>query len=315
MTPQPLPVPVRQLHVELRELRMFAEVVRRGGFSRAAEAVHATQSTVSKAVARLEAEVGAPLLRRHRGGIELTNAGEMVYRRAQAMLVQRDLLTQDVQALTRKPRGSLRLGFSRLETSVFFGRILAEYRRRHPEVDVSVCVEADGVLVQRLLRGDIDLAGMAHPREPRIEVLELQREPLMVLLPRDHRLAGRSSLSVTDLDGLPLVLCEDKCPLNDMVLQAFDRAGVSVRTALKTSQAGLMMELVAEGLGTAFLPRALVQLRPHPRVVAVPLQGFEHHWPFTVAWSPDAALSRAARCWLALVREMYALPDELPAAA
>jgi DNA-binding transcriptional LysR family regulator len=310
----PTPLTARPLNVELRALHVFAEVVRHGGFSRAADAVHSTQSTVSKTVGRLEDEVGVPLLRRHSRGVELTAAGELVYRRAQAMLAQRELLTQDVQALTRRPRGTLRLGFSRLETSAFFARALAEYRRRHPEVELSVCVDADSQLVQRLLRGELDAAGMVCPQESRIETLVLQREPLMVLLPRDHALARREHLAIEDLAGEPLVLFEDKCPLNDKALRAFDCEGLTVRIALKTSQVGLILELVAEGLGVGFMPRTVVRNRPHPRVAAIPLRGSEHAWVFAAAWSRDSVQSQATRTWIALLRELYvsrsaALPE------
>ncbi len=312
---KPTQIPARQLNVELRELRVFAEVVRHGGFSRAAEAVHTTQSTVSKAISRLEDQVGMPLLRRPRGSIELTAAGEVVHRRAQAMLAQRELLGQDLEALTRRSRGTLRLGFSRLETSAFFGRTLAEYRRRHPDVELCLYTDSDSVLVQRLLRGDLDLACLVSPRDPRLEIVELQRDPLMVLLPREHALARRSSLAMSDLEGEPLVLFEDKCPLNDMVLNAFDRAGAAARIALKTSQVGLLLELVAERVGVGFLPRALMQHRPHPRVVAVPLHGINNPWVYTVAWAGDAVLSHAARTWVALARQLHQVQDYLSEAA
>ncbi len=298
----------RKPHFELRHLRAFAEVVRHGGFSRAAESLHLTQSTVSKVVSQLEGEVGAPLLQRNRGGIQLTRTGELVFRRAKAMLAQRDLLQHELQTITQPQQGSLRLGFSRLETSTFFGRPLAEFRRCHPEVELTVVTDSDSQLTRRLLRGELDCAGLICARHADLEVLELQREPMMALVPRNHALARQSDIALADLDGEPLVLSEDKCPLNELVLGTFDRVGITTQVAIHTSQVGLLHELVAERLGVGFLPRVLALRRQHPEVVPLRVRDFDHQWTFNLAWPRESRLSAVARAWLAVVRASWSPP-------
>src|SRR5262249_8856964 len=96
--------------MELRTLRAFVEVVRQGGFSQAAKAVFATQSTISKAVKQLEDEVGMPLLDRIGHRSRLTSAGEIVYRRALTMLTEREDLSAELDDLRGLKRGVLRLG-------------------------------------------------------------------------------------------------------------------------------------------------------------------------------------------------------------
>ncbi|WP_165493214.1 LysR family transcriptional regulator [Hylemonella gracilis] len=305
----------RRPNFEFRHLRVFAEVVRHGGFTRAAEVIHATQSTVSKAISQLENEVGKPLLRRHRRGIELTRVGEIVYRRAQVMLAQRELLADELHALAGNPHVTLKLGFSRMETSTFFGRALAEFRRRHPDVEISITVEAESQIVRRLLKGDLDLAGLVSPRDPGLEVLELQREPVFVLLSRENPLALRArlglglGLGIGDLRDQQLVLFEEKCQLNEMVVGALAQAGILAPVAIKTSQVGLIHELVAENIGIGFLPRALALNRLHPMVVALPLEGFEPQWTYTVAWARAARLSPTARAWVAVARAVHVFPE------
>ena len=299
----------RQSNVELRHLRVFAEVVRHGGFTRAAEVIHATQSTVSKVISQLEEEVGGPLLRRHRKGIELTRVGELVYRRAQIMLAQRDLLTDELQALSGEVHTTLKLGFARMETSAFFGRALAEFSRRHPEVEISVTADAQNQLVRRLHKGEIELAGLVSPSDPGLEILELQREPLMALVPRESPLAERGRLHVKDLKDQQLILFDEKCPLNEMVVGALAQAGILASVAIKTSQVGLIHELVAETIGVSFLPRALARHRLHPKVLALPLDGIEQQWTYALAWPRATHLSPAARAWIAVARAVYALPD------
>lgn len=299
----------RRPNFEFRHLRVFAEVVRHGGFTRAAEVIHATQSTVSKVISQLENEVGRPLLRRHRRGIELTRVGELVYRRAQVMLAQRELLADELHALTGNPQDTLKLGFSRMETSTFFGRALAEFRRRHPDVEISISVEAESQIVRRLLKGDLDLAGLVSPRDPGLDVLELQREPVFVLVSRENPLALRTRIGLGDLKNQQLVLFEEKCQLNEMVVGALAQAGILAPVAIKTSQIGLIHELVAENIGIGFLPRALALNRLHPMVVALPLEGFEPQWSYTLAWPRAARLSPTARAWIAVARTVHAFPE------
>lgn len=299
----------RQPNVELRHLRVFAEVVRHGGFTRAAEIIHATQSTVSKVISQLEEQVGQPLLNRNRKGIELTQVGELVYRRAQVMLAQRDLLADELHALVDAPLTTLRLGFSRMETSAFFGRALAEFRRRYPKVEVTIEVDAPCQITRRLLKSDLDLAGLMCPRDPELEVLELQREPVMVILSRENPLAARGRIRLVDLYDQQLVLLDEKCPINDLVISGLAEAGLVASVAFKTSQVGLTYELVAENIGVGFLPRALARMRTHPRVVALPLDGFEQSSSYAIAWPRGARLSASARAWIAVVRAVYAVPE------
>ena len=111
--------------MDIRQLRVFVEVVRHGGFSAAARVIHATQPTVSKAVALLEEEVGTPLLERDRNGVRMTQAGEVVYRRAQAMLVERDDLRAELAELKGLHRGELRLGLPPLGSDMLFAPLFA----------------------------------------------------------------------------------------------------------------------------------------------------------------------------------------------
>src|SRR5712671_2317219 len=100
------------MFMELRALRAFVAVVREGGFSRAAKVLFATQSTVSKAVKQLEDELGLLLFERIGHRSKLTTAGEVVYRRAVAMLVEREDLVAELDDLRGLKSGTLRLGFS-----------------------------------------------------------------------------------------------------------------------------------------------------------------------------------------------------------
>ncbi|EWM49045.1 bacterial regulatory helix-turn-helix, lysR family protein [Bordetella holmesii 70147] len=147
----------------MRALRAFCEVVRQGGFSQAARTIHATQPTVSKAVRQLEEEIGMPLLDRQRHPPRLTQAGDVVFRRPQAMLAQRDDLVAELEELRGLKRGILRLGLPTLGSSVLFAPLFARFRSRYPGIEISLAEHGSRRLEDMVLSGDIELGATLTP--------------------------------------------------------------------------------------------------------------------------------------------------------
>ena len=137
--------------MDIRHLRVFVEVVRHDGFSAAARAIHASQPTVSKAIALLEEEVGMPLMERDRHGVRLTQAGEVVYRRAQAVLNEREDLLAELAELKGLHRGELRIGLPMLGSDILFAPLLAAYRAGHPGIDLQLLEQGSEALEDSLL--------------------------------------------------------------------------------------------------------------------------------------------------------------------
>jgi DNA-binding transcriptional LysR family regulator len=289
--------------LDSRRLRMFVEVVRQGGFSRAAQTLFATQPTVSKAVSQLEAELGAQLLNRVGRRIDLTAAGELVYRRAVPLLAQSDDLVAELAELRGLKSGVLRIGFPRLGASALFARMFALFRRRYPAVEVNVAVHSGQKMRELLRAGEIDVGVLGYPIEPEFERQDVRTEPFMVLLPREHPLASRRSITVSRLAGIPVIFPDEDSVLNQTLLAAYHRAGITPKVATRCHQSELMFELVAAGQGIAFLPRVLVQPHQHRGVRCVTLRDPGCDWRISFSWRRGSHLSAAAQAWLAHARE------------
>jgi DNA-binding transcriptional LysR family regulator len=288
---------------DLRRLRLFVEVVRQGGFSQAAKAVFATQPTVSKAVKQLEDELGAPLLDRVGRRSELTAAGRIVYRRALSMLTEGEDLIAELRDLRGLKRGSLRLGFPRVGSSALFAPLFASFRRRYPGIDVELAVHDTNRLEERLTAGELDLAALVHPVSPAFDSQNVRTDSLTVLLPRDHALAGRQKVKLARLAGEPFILFEEGFPLNEVIAEACREKSIMPKVAARSSQVDFIFELVAAGVGIAFLPRPIAEQRPHRLVRLVSLDEPECRWRIALAWRRGGYLSDAARAWLAHARE------------
>lgn len=300
--------------MEFRTIRAFVEVVRQGGFSRAAETVFATQSAVSKAVRQLEDEVGTPLLDRIGHRAVLTAAGEVVYRRGVKLLADRDDLMVELDEIRGLKRGLLRLGLPPVGSGVLLAPVFAAYRQRFPGVEVRLVEHGSDELEESLRAGEIDFAGALLPTLGDFEWEPVRRDPLVALLPVGHPLAGRATLSIAELRDTPFILFESGFALHRIVLNACRKAGFEPHVVARSSQIDFMFELVGAGLGVAFLPRLIATQRRSDMVRGVLVEEPDTAWSFAMAWRRGAYLSEAAKAWLALVREIHG-PRQEPAAA
>ncbi|MFJ1300915.1 LysR family transcriptional regulator [Pseudomonadota bacterium AL_CKDN230030165-1A_HGKHYDSX7] len=301
--------------MDLRALRAFVEVVKQGGFSQAARAIHATQPTVSKAVRQLEDEIGMPLLDRQAQPPRLTPAGEIVYGRAQTMLTSRDDLIAELQELRGMRRGVLRLGLPTLGSNLLFAPLFARFRRRYPGVEISLAEHGSRRLEDMVSSGDIELGATLAPVPPQFACQAVAREPMVVLLPPDHPLARSRRLRLAQLRDTPFILFESGFALNHVLLAACERSGFTPTVAARSGQTDFISALVASGMGVGFLPQLVARERRQPGVRQVPLDPRDALWEMMLIWRAGGYLSHAAQAWLTLSREVYGEGNDRRASA
>lgn len=288
---------------------MLVEVVRHDGFSAAAEAVFATQPTISKAIRQLEDELGEVLLQRSRNGVRLTPAGQIVYRRALALLGEREDMLRELEELRDLQRGELHLGLASLGSDILFAPVFARFRQLHPQIELRVLERGSEALEESLRAGEIELAASLLPVADDLDWQPVRTEPLVALLPRQHPLAGSASLQLQDLAEVPFVLFEKGFLLNRHIIQACQARGFSPREVTRSGQPDFIVALVAAGLGVALLPRMIANARPRADVVIVPLDEPELDWKMVLAWRRGGYLSAAAQAWLRLVEAQHGQAD------
>ena len=290
--------------MDLRTLRAFVEVVRQGGFSAAGKILFATQPTISKAVKQLEDEIGAPLLDRLGHRVQTTAAGEMVYRRAIAMLAERESLLAELAELRGMKRGRLRLGLSRIGSSVLFAPLFAQYRSRYPGIEIKL-IEHGSLQLEKLVEdGELELGVSLLPVPEGFDWQLVHDAPLMALLPAGHPLEGRSAIKLAELEGSPFIMFESGFALNPLIEEACRKRGFAPHAAARSGQADFILALVAAGLGVALLPRLILGNRVRPPITCALLDEEDLRWKAALAWRRGAQLSPAARAWLDLAREV-----------
>jgi DNA-binding transcriptional LysR family regulator len=295
------------MHMGIRTLRAFVEVVRQGGFSRAAKTLFATQSTVSKAVKQLEEELGFQLLERIGHHSRLTEAGEIVFRRATSILAQGDDLRSELEELRGLKKGTLRLGLPPIGSNTFFAHLFAAYRSRYPGVELKLVEHGSKRLEELVLAGELDFAASLLPVSSEFEWQELRREPIDVLLAADHPLAKNSKLTFDALADMPFILYGEGFALNSIILEACREGGFTPNVATQSSQVDLIIELVAAKFGIALVPRSIAKQRPNPMTKLIAIEQPAIYWHRALVWRRGGYLSHAAQAWLSLAGTAEAL--------
>jgi DNA-binding transcriptional LysR family regulator len=243
-------------------LRTFREVARRGSFTAAGGALRYTQSAVSRQIAALEDEVAASLFDRvPRRGVRLTDAGESLLPHAEAVLERLALAQRDIAALARLEAGHLRVGAFPTANADLMPRALAAFRAQHPNVSPSLLEGTSPRQLARLAAGELHLAVVsADARLPlaadRIELAHLLDEPMLVALPRSHRLATRRSLRLSELAADSWIAGDETVqdPLRTLAPELAERGRIEFVAREWTAKQGL----VAAGLGITLVPALAV---------------------------------------------------------
>jgi DNA-binding transcriptional LysR family regulator len=187
--------------MELRQLRAFVEVATLLHFGRAAESLHVTQPALSQRIKYLERELKVRLLTRTSRAVRLTPAGEVLLLHARRIVEAEDLALEAVRAHLAGTAGRLRIAYYTAGDPMLPTHIVAEFRRRFPEVRVELSHGYSVANVQSLRSGQIDLAFVRMPMEESedIRVTLVGEEPYLLAMPRDHPLARRRTVRLRDL--------------------------------------------------------------------------------------------------------------------
>ena len=289
--------------MELHQLRYFLAIAQHGSFTAAAEVCHVSQPSLSAQVAKLEGELGGPLFERSRQGSRLTPRGLVFRPRALEALSQLESGRSELEELSGLKRGEVTLGCLPTTGAYILPRILRSFRETHPSVQVKLREESSPTLGRALRETEVDLALMDEAGLGdglRSEVLF--REPLLVVVPRDHPFAARKRISLGKLDGEPIILMKSGHGFRKIVLDALARAGVEPRIVYESSGIDTVQTLVEAGLGLSLVP-TMVRKTKGPAYLEIspptPSRTILLARRDSSALSPAAAAMRDVifRCW------------------
>ena len=267
--------------IDSRRLQVLATVVSTGSITAAANVLGYTASAVSQNIAALERETSTVLLEKAGRGVRPTQAGLLLAEHASAILDRLREAEVALKALASGEAGRLRLAAFSTAGATLVPRAMAKFAAAHRAVQLDLTVAEEDEAQAQLRAGNIDLAVIVVDGDP-LETIEddLIRTPVLVdpyrvVLPRDHGLAGRRSISLKDLADDPwIATASARCNARAVVTGACELAGFAPRFAIEAEEFSTVLGFVGEGLGVALVPS--LALGSTPDTVRVrPMRGEE----------------------------------------
>ena len=261
--------------MELRHLRYFVAVAEAGSLTVAAEqTLHTSQPSLSRQIRDLEDEVGARLLTRRARGIELTPAGRAFLEHARSVLSQVEAAAEAARRVAHPAKPCFALGFLTGHELTWMPEALQILRDELPNIDVMISSQYSPLLADGLSKGKIDAAFLRRERgAPDLAFRLLVKEPLVVILPGNHRLAARKAISPQDLVGETFVTVSHTAPVLRVVIDNYlKRSGVNITPQHEVDHIAMAMSLIASTRGVALLPAYMQNFLPSS-VTSRPLKG------------------------------------------
>ena len=251
--------------MELRHLRYFAAVAEELNFTRAAARLHIAQPPLSQQIRQLEEELGVSLFNRTKHRVQLTDTGRAVLGEARRALVQASKVAVAARRASEGLTGYLRVGFSSSAPHTMLPGILRAYRARFPEVGLTLYERTTEEQIELLTAGTIDVGFVRLPVEDAAISLHFRpilREPLILAIPKRHRLGRLSTVPVRALSTEPFILFPRHAApgLYDQIDGICRHAGFKLSVAQEALQIQTIISLVSAGLGVTIVPASIRSL-------------------------------------------------------
>jgi LysR family transcriptional regulator, hca operon transcriptional activator len=260
--------------MELRHLRYFIAVAETGSLTEAAEQrLYTSQPSLSRQIRDLESHVGVRLLSRSVRGVELTPAGKAFLDHARLVLMHVDAAVETARRAAQPDRETFAISFQTWHEMTWLPRAMQVLHDELHEIQVTVSSDYSPDLAEALARGRLDLAFLRIEPGYDLEYHVVDREPLIVLMPNDHRLTARSSVSPQALVGELFIGGSNKAAVLRAVTEDyFRRSGLDIKLDHGVDNMAMAISLVASTRGVALMPEYAKNLLP-PSVVSRPLNG------------------------------------------
>lgn len=277
--------------VQLRDLDWLVRLAEVGHVTDAAASLQTSQPTLSRSLARIEAEVGAPLFVRAPDGVRLTAAGRLVVEAARDVVARYRRMTEELSTLLDPDAGTVRLAFLDSLATSLVPSILREFHAHAPAARVLLRQEPAHRILADLDAGAVDLAITSFEVGDQYGWHPLQEERLVVVVPPGHRLAHRTRVRLDDLEGEEMVTTPAGFGHRALVDGLLRDAGASLSISFESQDLATIVGLVAAGLGIGIVPQPFAG---QPGVVGIAIGADAARRTVGLAWRAARPLTPPA---------------------
>ena len=247
--------------MDIRQLRYFVQIVESGSLSKASRQLYIAQPALSQQLAKLEDQVGKPLLHRSSKGVSPTENGLALYHHARFMLRQLDQALSIARAETCAVQGMVSVGLPATTVAAIGLPLVRRIRERYPSILLNVVEGMSGHIGQLMRLGQLDLAVLFNNDVgPDLSIEPLLVEELFVMLPQHSRLVprGRKSITIAETSEMPLILPTGSHGLRQRIAAEFENRGLTTKVVAEIDSLALLMNCVYDDIGATIKPMGAV---------------------------------------------------------
>ena len=248
--------------MQFDQLKALNAVVKSGGFERATELIHLSQPAISIRVKQLEKQLGVELFKRSGRRIQLTDAGTIVAEYAARFLVVESDMNRALDELKGSTRGKLRCGATTTIAVHLLPRVLVQFKKQFPNVEIKVVVEKTAEIEKRILADELDVGLVSGTmRTPAgFRIVYFLTDEFVLITPPQHPLSRRGKIPLKQIAKFPLILREHGSFPRLIIDEGFRAAGIPYECMMEIETSEALKKAVAEGLGCSITPLCSIQL-------------------------------------------------------
>ena len=290
--------------MDLKDLRIFAEIVNHQSFSLAADHLCMTQPTISKSIKHLEENLDTALFKKGEAGrkreVALTYEGELIYQHAMNMLNEQNKIFETLNQVQNLKKGSLTIGLPPLG-SLLLTPLIALFHKHYPEIQLKFLEVGGNGVEEAIANKTVDVGVLLENLRPNFAAIPIVNSPMCLLSKKESHWNQRETVNLAELKEESFLLYADSFVLNKLITQATNAVGFEPKVVCKSSQWDFIVKMVELNMGIAILPKIYCdQLDPDKFSSAILLEP-SLHWVLSMAWNTSVAMSPATKAWLNIV--------------
>lgn len=290
--------------MDIKNLKIFVEIVNCESFTLAADRLFMTQPTISKSIKHLEEELGTALFKKGEAGrkreVVLTYIGELVYQHALNILNEQKQIFDNIDQVQELKKGKLTIGLPPLG-SVLLSPLIALFHQNYPDIQLKFLEVGANGIEEAIAAKSIDVGILLGNLRPSFAAIPVIDSPMCLLAKKNSHWNQRNNVHLNELKEEKFLLYADSFTLNKMIIQAANSVGFEPKVVCKSSQWDFITKMVEFNMGIAILPKIYCDQLDSEKFCSAILNEPKLHWTLSMAWNITVAMSPATKAWLNIV--------------
>lgn len=246
--------------MDIRQLTCFVEVAKHKSFTKASQAMHVTQPSLSKMVKNLEEDLDVVLFDRSSRKVRLTDAGEVVFLQAQKIIYSLDDLSASLYDVMNLNKGKIKIGLPPVISTLFFPTIIDEFQKQYPDVSIMLAEDGAKTVEKKVAEGEVDLGFVMLPvDEEKFDVMPFVDQEIKLLVHESHPLANLEKVDLIDFKDDSFLLLSKEFTLNGRTIEFCISEGFTPKVAYESSQWDFIVGMVEKNLGVTLMPALICE--------------------------------------------------------